>query len=542
MDLVPQYAVWIPDPPIDLPSQQQHEPRIAGCWLVPPLQACELPPPVAFEPDPWFTKPEGPEQGETSSDPLGFGDSDPAASDPAAIDPLTGLGQASPVEPPCSDGSLQEPAPTTDVQDEPSTADPTFAPSAENQVDWTIGPIYSMTLTVNNESYVGFDYILPTSSESDDLNSFPASFADFTAVESATLELSLSGESSLEAPILVSCEACPCPPATDPVAELTENDQGLTVQADDELLEVVLLAGGSEPSDSIVPSELIRYIKPYYRTQVAVEESGDGLNESFSGPDRSVYTLPQPDENSAHQPFSPIVVDASGELPAPLVLNIGESVIAADPRQSRDAIADLYSDYLAFLQSNPQWLDDHGATGLQPQVMTPSSFLPSFDLPTPGAARAFDAWYEHTHLSNGAVCHFFYSEPPPLPLFDPPPGVTSTPGELPAFSEISSPVPIRSEPPAPPPITVLTSSEVPPESASAPERITLFPGDSAAALILSIPEEPAAAAISLAAASPPATLAPVAVIIPPSPVGESDLLLARRRREEAAEMTPLSLG
>ncbi len=59
-----------------------------------------------------------------------------------------------------------------------------------------------------------------------------------------------------------------------------------------------------------------------------------------------------------------------------------------------------YRRYLNFLKDNPEWAADHGAGGLQLQVITPSAHLPWIDLSTPGAARAFDTWYEQTQLTQ----------------------------------------------------------------------------------------------------------------------------------------------
>ena len=59
---------------------------------------------------------------------------------------------------------------------------------------------------------------------------------------------------------------------------------------------------------------------------------------------------------------------------------------------------DFVAEYDAFLAEHPDWLSDHGADGIQLMVMAPSTHLPWIELSTPGAARAFDAWYEQTYL------------------------------------------------------------------------------------------------------------------------------------------------
>lgn len=56
-------------------------------------------------------------------------------------------------------------------------------------------------------------------------------------------------------------------------------------------------------------------------------------------------------------------------------------------------------EYRAFLDQNPTWPEENGAGGIQPQVVTPSAHLPWIELGTPGAASAFDAWYEMHYLT-----------------------------------------------------------------------------------------------------------------------------------------------
>ncbi|MEI7780693.1 MAG: hypothetical protein WCJ18_02055 [Planctomycetota bacterium] len=59
---------------------------------------------------------------------------------------------------------------------------------------------------------------------------------------------------------------------------------------------------------------------------------------------------------------------------------------------------DFLAAYDAFLAEHPDWLFDHGAAGIELMVIAPSTHLPWIELSTPGAARAFDAWYEQTYL------------------------------------------------------------------------------------------------------------------------------------------------
>lgn len=94
----------------------------------------------------------------------------------------------------------------------------------------------------------------------------------------------------------------------------------------------------------------------------------------------------------------PRVLRGNGELPIADAPIAEESEAPLEPTgPSEDP---TYTAYLECLRVNPQWAEDHGAGGIQLQVITPSAHLPWIELSTPGAARAFDTWYSQTLLTQ----------------------------------------------------------------------------------------------------------------------------------------------
>lgn len=51
--------------------------------------------------------------------------------------------------------------------------------------------------------------------------------------------------------------------------------------------------------------------------------------------------------------------------------------------------------YYLWLEQHPNWLEDNGFGGIQPQVMSASQIFSSLEFPNPGQARGFDYWYEN---------------------------------------------------------------------------------------------------------------------------------------------------
>ena len=59
---------------------------------------------------------------------------------------------------------------------------------------------------------------------------------------------------------------------------------------------------------------------------------------------------------------------------------------------------DLLKEYDAFLAENPDWITENSGGDMHAQVVTPSIYT-GLELADPGAARAFDLWFEKTHIS-----------------------------------------------------------------------------------------------------------------------------------------------
>jgi hypothetical protein len=68
---------------------------------------------------------------------------------------------------------------------------------------------------------------------------------------------------------------------------------------------------------------------------------------------------------------------------------------------------DLLNEYSAFLDANPDWITENSGGDMHAQVITPSQYT-GLELADPGAARAFDLWFENT----------FLGDPRPLPVED----------------------------------------------------------------------------------------------------------------------------
>jgi hypothetical protein len=58
---------------------------------------------------------------------------------------------------------------------------------------------------------------------------------------------------------------------------------------------------------------------------------------------------------------------------------------------------DLLNEYSAFLDANPDWITENSGGDMHVQVITPSQYT-GLELADPGAARAFDLWFEKTYL------------------------------------------------------------------------------------------------------------------------------------------------
>jgi hypothetical protein len=59
---------------------------------------------------------------------------------------------------------------------------------------------------------------------------------------------------------------------------------------------------------------------------------------------------------------------------------------------------DLLNEYSAFLDANPDWITENSGGDMHAQVITPSQYT-GLELADPGAARAFDLWFENSYLT-----------------------------------------------------------------------------------------------------------------------------------------------
>jgi len=63
-----------------------------------------------------------------------------------------------------------------------------------------------------------------------------------------------------------------------------------------------------------------------------------------------------------------------------------------------DYYNDLLKEYDAFLAENPDWITENSGGDMHAQVITPSQYT-GLELADPGAARAFDLWFEKNYLN-----------------------------------------------------------------------------------------------------------------------------------------------
>jgi len=78
----------------------------------------------------------------------------------------------------------------------------------------------------------------------------------------------------------------------------------------------------------------------------------------------------------------------------------GEDATAIDDGQEFDLgefYNQLLSEYDSFLAENPNWITENSGGEMHAQVVTPSYYT-GLELADPGAARAFDLWFENTYL------------------------------------------------------------------------------------------------------------------------------------------------
>ncbi|MFM8525214.1 MAG: hypothetical protein ACKOCM_06300 [Cyanobacteriota bacterium] len=175
------------------------------------------------------------------------------------------------------------------------------------------------------------------------------------------------------------------------------------------------VAGNPEGSREATGDDPVTGLRPWGATAEIGSEDSSGDPDGV-GIDLLVGlgTLNPPQEEPAWVPRVEICE------PCPVSVNPETWSLFDWPQESGDFIDDLWicilpdvpvrcwnddplSAYQAFLKENPQWEAEHGAGGIQLQVITPSAHQPWIELSTPGAAQAFDAWFErHVMAVRGA--------------------------------------------------------------------------------------------------------------------------------------------
>jgi hypothetical protein len=147
--------------------------------------------------------------------------------------------------------------------------------------------------------------------------------------------------------------------------------------------------------------------------------------------------------------------------------------------------------YYEFLLQNPRWREENGEGGFQLQVIASSSRLPWIQFSTPGAAQAFDTWYEHIYEPQESAPQ---PEPTPVSPLIPEAGATNPepPSSLPAdpFETEVPPLedstrPVLDSPALPAPVKIspdtdplVIPAEAPPEGdapEAAPSPLLVFP-------------------------------------------------------------------
>jgi RNA polymerase sigma-70 factor (ECF subfamily) len=204
-------------------------------------------------------------------------------------------------------------------------------------------------------------------------------FEDSQEIPELPVEIPQSENETAEEPILIVCPPCVFPPPAVEL-ELPEN----TDFSGDEDISIFLPPENSDDSQETDPIE-------------------DPSDENTFNPDEVIQTLFK-EENSESTD------DASGtelgDLVDCVILPVESEEESIDPTaeveiQPFDPAE--FNDYLLreyenFLSENPDWITENSGGDMHAQVITPSQYT-DLELADPGAARAFDLWFEKTYLS-----------------------------------------------------------------------------------------------------------------------------------------------
>jgi RNA polymerase sigma-70 factor (ECF subfamily) len=189
---------------------------------------------------------------------------------------------------------------------------------------------------------------------------------DSQEIPELPVEIPQSENETAEEPILIVCPPCVFPP---PAVEL-------------ELPENADFSGDEDISIFLPPENSDEVIQTLFEEENT--ESTDDTSERELADLLDCVILPVELEDESIDPTAEVEIQPF------------------DPAEFNDY---LIREYKNFLSDNPDWISSNSGGEIQAQVMTPSQYA-AIDMPNPGAARAFDLWFENT----------FLGDPRPLPV------------------------------------------------------------------------------------------------------------------------------
>jgi RNA polymerase sigma-70 factor (ECF subfamily) len=203
---------------------------------------------------------------------------------------------------------------------------------------------------------------------------------DSQEIPELPVEIPQSENETAEEPILIVCPPSVFPP---PAVDLERPEN--TDFSGDEDISIFLPPENSDESQEIDP----------------IENPSD---ENTFNPDEVIQTLFEEENSESTDDASSTEL---GDLVDCVILPVESEEESIDPTaeveiQPFDPAE--FNDYLIreyknFLSDNPDWISSNSVGEIQAQVMTPSQHA-AIDMPNPGAARAFDLWFENTFLGD----------------------------------------------------------------------------------------------------------------------------------------------
>lgn len=183
---------------------------------------------------------------------------------------------------------------------------------------------------------------------------------DSQEIPELPFEIPQSENETAEEPILIVCPPCVFPP---PAVEL-------------ELPENADFSGDEDISIFLPPENSDEVIQTLFEEENT--ESTDDTSERELADLLDCVILPVEWEDESIDPTAEVEIQPF------------------DPAEFNDY---LIREYKNFLSDNPDWISSNSGGEIQAQVMTPSQYA-AIDMPNPGAARAFDLWFENTFLGD----------------------------------------------------------------------------------------------------------------------------------------------